>query len=121
MSDILVATGQELYNMAIAGAKLGFNRSTDDYTKYEASFKRLYDTHLSELPRKIRRELSRKTKGDWRLAELPIYFLMYHAHIMGKPSRVHVRAMIPNGNFDIIDVPLDDWQRLDFKMNNKTH
>jgi hypothetical protein len=112
MSMITAApTGQQLLAAAVAGAQRGYNRSAGDKSTYEFILKDLFDHYNTKASRSIRRNIIKKTKGDWRKAQFPVYFLMFHEHIAGQPSEVHVRVMIPNADIDIIDIPLENWNQ----------
>ena len=44
---VIFIKGRDIYKAALAGAKRGYNRSTDDYSTYERALKGCYDYQLS--------------------------------------------------------------------------
>lgn len=107
------AKGQEIYNAAVEGAKRGYNRSTDDYTRYEELLSKVFEQHLNTCSdRTKRRSIMRNTKGDWRNAYLPITLMMQHKHKAGIPCEAHARVCLPPNYGAIFDIPLESWSRI---------
>lgn len=115
---VIFVKGRDIYKAAVAGAKRGYNRSTDDYSAYERALGACYDYHLSSVVEpSARLNIWRKTRGDWRNAYLPVSFLMEHKHIACKPSEAHARLAVHKDSMTVIDVPMDSWNSL--KRNAK--
>jgi hypothetical protein len=45
--QVIFVKGRDIYKAAVAGAKRGYNRSTDDHSAYERALGACYDYHLS--------------------------------------------------------------------------
>jgi hypothetical protein len=116
--QVIFVKGRDIYKAAVAGAKRGYNRSTDDHSAYERALGACYDYHLSSVVEpSARLNIWRKTRGDWRNAYLPVSFLMEHKHIACKPSEAHARLAVHKDSMTVIDVPMDSWNSL--KRNAK--
>ena len=112
--QIIFIKGRDIYKAAVAGAKRGYNRSTDDYTTYEQVLGGCYDFHISTVDEpSVRLNIWRTTRGDWRNAYLPVSFLIEHKHIGGKPSEAHARIAVHSDTMKVIDVPLEKWHSLE--------
>ena len=87
--------GQDIFKAAVAGANLGYNRSTDHHEAYEVALKECFDHFLATSGnRKERRSVMRNTNNDWRNAYLPLCLALYHRHIAGKPTAVPARGSL---------------------------
>ena len=112
--QIVFIKGRDIYKAALAGAKRGYNRSTDDYSTYKRALKGCYDYQLSTVDEpSVRLNIWRKTRGDWRNAYLPVSFLMEHKHIAGEPSEAHARIAVHSDTMKVMDVPMDKWHSLE--------
>jgi hypothetical protein len=112
--QIIFVKGRDIYKAAVAGAKRGYNRSTDDYSAYVRALVACYDYHLSLVDDPGERlNIWRNTRGDWRNAYLPVSFLMEHQHIACKPSEAHARIAVHRGSMTVIDVPMEKWRSLE--------
>ena len=110
MSSTVYAKGSDIYAAFIRGAERKYNRSTDDYTVYEAHLAKSYDYWLKCAgSREQMRAIKRKTKGSWRNAYLPLNLALAHQHIAGKPSEVHARVYLETDPVAVIDIPMSDW------------
>lgn len=102
--------GQHIYNAAVEGAKRGYNRSTDDYTRYEELLSKVFEQHLNTCAnREERRSVMKKTKGNWRNAYLPICLALHHHYKGGQPCEPHARVYMPPEMGAVFDIPLKDW------------
>lgn len=111
MSNEVLATGSQIYAAAIAGAKRGYNRSTDEYIKYAQLLQKHYEAMLrTVVDKNERNNIIRNTGGNWRNAYLPLSLAMYHNHIGGKPCETHARVYLTTNPAAVFDIPLDDWQ-----------
>ena len=113
---VIFVKGRDIYRVAVAGAKQGYNRSTDDYSSYARALSACYEYHFSLVNAPSKRlNIWRETRGDWRNAYLPVSFLMEHQHIAGEPSEVHARIALHGEKMKVIDVPMEMWQKLERK------
>lgn len=65
MANIQSASGEQIYEAAIEGAKRKFNRSTDDYSVYEAMLHEFYELMLLDKNNKAACDRVRKrTKNN---------------------------------------------------------
>lgn len=105
--------GSDIYDAAVAGAKRGYNRSTDNYASYEEALSESFDYFVSTIGnREARRSVMKKTKGSWRKAYLPLSLAMVHKHIGGEPSEPHARVYLGN-DFQVFDIPLENWEKFE--------
>lgn len=110
MNECIFATGQQIYDAAVEGAKRKYNRSTDNHSIYSTRLEELYEFMLRDLPKKDQKIVRKNTNNSWRKAFLPMDFVMYHKHIQGKESEVHVRMMLVSDRTSVIDIPLECWE-----------
>jgi hypothetical protein len=110
MREVNFATGQQIYDAAVEGAKRKYNRSTDNHSIYEVRLEELYEFMLKDLSKQIEKSVRKNTDNSWRKTFLPIEFLMYHKHIQRKESEVHVRIMLSSQRVSVIDIPLECWE-----------
>jgi hypothetical protein len=67
MANIQVASGQQIYDAAVEGAKRKFNRSTDDYSVYESMLHEFYEMMLTDNNNKAACD---RALGQWLLPML---------------------------------------------------
>ena len=114
MSNVVYATGQEIYDAAVAGARRGYNRSTDNYTYYVADLENHYAKVVASIENKEdRRRLLKSTRKDWRRAYLPVKLALVHHHIAGEPCEAHARVYLSTNPFTVFDIPMTHWQRME--------
>lgn len=114
MSSTIYAKGSDIYAAFVNGAEQNYNRSTDDYTSYEAHLAESYEYWLKCAgSREQQRAIKRKTKGNWRNAYLPVGLALFHHFKAGEPVETHARVYLKNDPFSVIDIPLADWKRLE--------
>lgn len=114
MSSTIYAKGSDIYTAFVHGAEQGYNRSTDDYTIYEAQLAKSYEYWLKCAgSREQVRAIKRKTKGSWRNAFLPVKLALHHHYKAGEPVDAHARVYLANDPFSVIDIPLADWEKLE--------
>jgi hypothetical protein len=113
MQDYVFVHGFEIYEAAIEGANRGYNRSADDCEILSVILKNEYELlikNCTDDPKK-RKQIRRNTKNNWRLAVMPLQFLMIHKQIDSAPSEEHVRVMLCESN-SIFDIPVKSWDKL---------
>ncbi len=114
MHSIIYAKGSDIYSAFVHGAEEGYNRSTDDYRKYEERLAKSFNFWLETTgTRKQIRSIKRKTKGDWRNAYLPLAYAMTHHHKAGKQAEEHARVYLPSDPSVVVDIPMRDWKILE--------
>ena len=119
MSNIVVASGAQIYEAAIEGAKRKFNRSTDDYSVYESMLEKFYEIMLSDKNNKAACDRIRKrTKNNWRNANFPLSLLVFHKHRAFEPCETHVRVCLTSYDEKIFDIPLEYWEFFVRQTNN---
>jgi hypothetical protein len=113
MQDYVFVRGFEIYDAAIEGAKRGYNRSVNDCEILSKILKNEYELMIKNCTNdpKKRRQIRRNTKNNWRLAVIPLQFLMIHKQIKSAPSEDHVRVMLSETN-SIFDIPVKSWEKL---------
>jgi hypothetical protein len=118
MANIQVASGQQIFDAAVEGAKRKFNRSTDDYSIYESMLNEFYEMMLSDNNNKAACDRVRnRTKNNWRNANFPITLIMYHKHRAMKSCETHARVCLTSFYNKIFDIPLEYWEL--FEEQNK--
>ena len=109
MSTFKVASGQQIFDAAVAGAKRKFNRSTDDSSVYESMIHDFNELMLSDVLNKTECDRIRKrTKNNWRNAKFPIALVMYHCHRAMQPCETHARVRL--FHHIVFDIPLEYWE-----------
>ena len=109
MTNYVVASGQQIFDAAVAGAKRKFNRSTDDYSVYESMIHDFNELMLSDIANQAACDQIRKrTKNDWRNANLPIALVLYHCHRAMQPCETHARVRL--FHHIVFDIPLEYWK-----------
>ncbi len=117
MNDFLYVHGQFIYNAAVAGAKAGFNRSTEDYLAYELALQECYAWCLSCCTKEERRKLNAFTGGSWQKARLPLGVVGEHNFIAGQPAKSHMRVFLANNPAAVFDIPLAYWHLIEHKYS----
>jgi hypothetical protein len=113
MSKVIYATGEQIYTAAVAGAVRGYNRSTDEHSKYEEVIDEHYKAMLSDVQnRSQRRRIQKHTGNNWRKAYLPLSMALVHKHIGGQPCEEHARVYLPSNPARVFDIPLDKWNEM---------
>jgi len=110
---LIYTKGINIYNAAVAGAKRGYNYTTDDYTVYEAALQECFDDMLVGATTAQRAEVMLNAKGDWRNANLPLTFLKLHKHVRDGGNEWHARVQIYNKAESVIDIKTSDWNKLE--------
>lgn len=111
MDDILVASGAQIYDALVEGAKRKYNRSTDDFLVYEKILSDTYEYMLDDNQNKSECEKIRKrTKNNWKNANFPITFLMFHKHRAMQPCETHARICLLGTSARILDIPLEYYE-----------
>ena len=110
MTNYVVASGEQIYQSAIEGAKRKYNRSTDNYSVYEKMLSESYEYMLSDSKNKAaNKRIRQRTKNNWRNANFAVCFYMFHKHKAMQPCETHVRVSLMLSPTKIFDIPLDYW------------
>ena len=110
MPMMIFATGEQIYEAAIEGAKCGYNRTTNNYIHYEELISTEYEMLLSTLcNREERRTIRKQTRNNWRKAFLPLSLALVHKHIQGQPSEAHARVYLSSNPSTVFDIPMSRW------------
>ena len=117
MSSQVYVKGSDIYEAAVAGAKRGYNRSTDDSSAYADALNKCLQKLLSSCSREQRRRVLKGTGGKWKTAVLPLSLALIHKHIGGVPCEEHARVYLSTDPFNVFDIPIVHWDR--FVENNK--
>lgn len=113
MNNTIFANGNDIYKAGIAGAKRGYNRGADDYSKYEDLLSGCYNEMLQDIgDEAVMAHVFETTKGMWQNAKLPLCLAMLHRHKGGKECEVHARVYLYTNPTAVFDIPLLHWQRL---------
>lgn len=106
-ANVFFVKGVDLWAAAISGAERGYNRTTDDYVVYKDIFKKYFEACCKKyVPDSIQSNL------NWKTAQLPVMFLMFHEHYYSAKIREqHVRVMLPETRV-ILDITTDAWNKL---------
>ena len=116
MSKVIFATGEQIYTAAVAGAMRGYNRSTDEHSKYEQVIDEHYKAMLSDVQnRSERRRIQKHTGNNWRKAYLPLSMALVHKHIGGQPCEEHARVYLTSNPARVFDIPMNHWNVLSKK------
>jgi len=82
MSNVMFASDEQIYKAAVADAERGYNRSTDNHSKYEEVIEEHYKAMLSEVVNKSeRRRIQKHTGNNWRKAYLPLSMALVNKHM----------------------------------------
>ncbi len=104
--------GSDIYRAAIAGAREGYNRSTDDFSVYSRKIRASYDKCLTAVEDgRVKKGILEDTCGDWRGAYLPLCIALVHSHKAGKQCEPHARVYLTNDPSTVFDIPMDYWNR----------
>jgi len=111
MFELTVASGAQIYEAAIEGAKRKFNRSTDDYSVYESLLHEYYELMLDDVENKAACERVRKrTKNSWKNARFALYLVMFHSHRSFQKCETHARVCVDPYGSNVFDIPLEYWE-----------
>ena len=113
MSKIIYARGYEIYDAAVAGAKLKYNRSTDNHKVYSDAL----NQHYKELTNSIedaalRKKVIKATNGEWYGAYLPLALALIHEHRALKRCEPHARVFLTTDPGMVFDIPMKSWDRM---------
>jgi len=115
-NSTIYCTGSDILKAAIAGAKRGYNRSTDDYSSYETSINNSYNAVLHNLSDpKLIAQVTKHTGNNWRNAKISLHLALIHSHKNSNPCEPHARVYLSHDNYSFFDIPLSSWQRLSAK------
>jgi hypothetical protein len=110
--EIIMVRGDQLLAAAIAGAKRGYNRSSDDPQVYKDLFQRSFDEMLKDVcSRAERKRVLKNTKGSYALAYLPVGLALFHEHKAMQPCERHARVFAYPNMASVFDIPLEYWER----------
>ncbi len=88
----------------------------DNHKAYELVLSESFQYYLTEFASpEERRQIDRKTKGNWRNAYLPVCLAMEHTHIAGMSSEEHARIYFPHAIGSVVDIPWSDWVEMERK------
>jgi hypothetical protein len=114
MSSTIYAKGSDIYAAFVRGAEQKYNRTTDDYTRYEDHLAESYAYWLKCAGgREQQRSIKRKTKGNWRNAYLPLNIAVFHKHSAGQATEPHARVYLANAPSAVVDITWSDWEKLE--------
>jgi len=120
MYEFIFSTGQEIYNAGVAGAAIGYNRSTDNASKYAEIISEHYQAMLADVINPAdRRRIQKQTGNDWRKASLPLQLALVHKHIAGKPCAEHARVFLTTRPDRVFDIPMAHWSAMYEKHVNQ--
>ncbi len=110
--QVFYAKATDIYSAAVAGAKHGYNRTTDDCSEYAEELERAFNLYTSLIDdQATRNSVIRSTDGKWKNSLHPFLSLMFHKPQQCKPCETYVRVMVPAVDY-VFDIPLTQWQRL---------
>ena len=113
MFKVIFATGEQIYTAAVAGAKRGYNRSTDEHSKYAEVIDEHYNAMLSDVSNRAeRRRIKKHTGNDWRKAYLPLSMALVHKHICGQECEEHARVFLTSNPARVFDIPMNHWNEM---------
>ena len=113
MSNVVYATGKQIFNAAVAGANCGYNRSTDDHNKYSDLLSQHFNVMLADITNRAdRRNVLKKTRNDWKQAYLPISLAIVHNHKAGEICEEHARVYLPSNPSAAFDIPMTYWKAI---------
>jgi len=111
MNNFVVASGAQIYDALVEGAKRKYNRSTDDYSVYEKVLNDFYQYMISDKNNKAACERIRKrTNNNWRNANYPVTLLMFHKHRAMQLCETHARICLLGFYDKIFDIPLEYYE-----------
>ena len=110
---IINCNGFDIYNAAVAGAKCGYNRSTDNSSRYAELIGECYNELLADVgDEDLQQQIIKNTNGKWQEATLPLCLALLHHHKAGKKCETHARVFLATNPVSVFDIPLLHWQRL---------
>jgi hypothetical protein len=110
MRNYVVASGEQIYQSAIEGAKRKFNRSTDNYEVYEAMLHEYYEMMLDDPSNQAAcARIRKRTKNSWRNANISLSLVMLHKHRAFEPCETHARVCLMGMVHKVFDIPLEFW------------
>ena len=113
MSNVFYATGKQIYNAAVAGANCGYNRSTDDHSKYSDLLSQNFKLMMGSITNEsARRKFLKLTKNDWKRAYFPISLIKIRQHKAGAPCEKHARVYLHSKEGAIFDIPMKKWDAI---------
>lgn len=116
MTNVIFALGDEIYDAALAGAALGYNRTTNDYQYYERAINAEFQANLNDIPREARHRIQKITGNNWRKAHLPLCLAMIHHHKKGIPCEAHARVYLSSNPGALFDIPMSEWEIMKSKQ-----
>jgi len=113
MDKTIFATGEQIYTAAVAGAERGYNRSTDQHSKYAELINEHYEEMTDAVSNKAaRRRIRERTGNDWRKAYLPLSMALVHRHIGGELCEEHARVFLTSNPARVFDIPMNHWNEM---------
>lgn len=110
MRNYGVASGKQIYQAAIEGAKRKFNRSTDNYKVYEAMLHEYYELMLDDPSNKAAcARIRKRTKNNWRNANFSLTLVILHKHRAFEPCETHARVCLMGFEHKVFDIPFEYW------------
>ncbi len=113
MSEVIYAKGYEIYDAAVAGANLKFNRSTDNKKVYSDALKSHYKKLTSSIKDSaLRKKVIKATNGEWYGAYLPLALALTHEHRALEKCEPHARVYLTTDPGMVFDIPMHSWNRM---------
>ena len=113
MSKVIYAKGYEIYEAAVAGANLKFNRTTDDFKVYSDALKSHYKKLTSSIKDSaLRKKVIKATNGEWYGAYLPLALALIHEHRALEKCEPHARVYLTTDPGMVFDIPMHSWNRM---------
>lgn len=113
MSTVIYAKGYEIYDAAVAGADLKYNRSTDNFKVYSDALKQHYKELTSSINDPVvRKKVIRATNGEWYGAYLPLALALIHEHRALEKCEPHARVFLTTDPGMVFDIPMKNWDRM---------
>ena len=111
MRNIVFASGTQIFDSAVEGAKRKYNRSTEDYSEYENMLNKFYEDMLNDKSNvELCKHVRKKTKNNCRNALFPMTILMLHKHRAMQPCETHARVCLMGNYSKVFDIPLEYWE-----------
>ena len=119
MYNYVVASGEQIHQAAIEGAKRKYNRSTDNYDVYESMLHGFYERMLAYPQNRAACKRVRKlTKNNWRNAKFPLVLVTLHRHRAFEPCETHARVCVMGQFGEVFDIPLEFWHLFERQSTN---
>jgi hypothetical protein len=112
MTTVIFDLGDKIYNAALAGAALGYNRTTNEYQHYEKAINAVYQTNINGIPKEARYRIQKITGNNWIKAYLPLCLAMFHYSKKGIPCEAHTRVYLSFNPGAVFDIPMKDWEKM---------